>query len=105
MTEGILGRLFEHNNWAHLRIIDGCYALHDEQLDASPHVSTEWTIRSTLLHLVGSQQGHLSLLSLPLNAWVVMLQAINHATEHRRQMARMLTLIRQSFATATEGSS
>ena len=41
MTENILGRLFEHNNWANLQIIQACSALSDEQLDAEPPVSHE----------------------------------------------------------------
>ena len=34
MTEQILGRLFEHSNWANLQIIEACSYLSDEQLDA-----------------------------------------------------------------------
>jgi uncharacterized damage-inducible protein DinB len=131
MTEYILEKLFEHNNWANLQIIQACSALSDEQLDAEPQSATQGSIRSTLLHLVASQQGYLRILTLPLEArlhastvafaelqksasisgegllalardessiplaqlqtrdgyfvepWVLMVQAINHATEHR----------------------
>ncbi len=141
MTENILGKLFEHNNWANLRIIQACFALSDEQLDAEPQSATKGSIRRTLVHLVGSQRGYLSLLTLPVEArvdvplafadlpkaasisgegllalardepsndpktqlrttdgyfvepWVVMLQAINHATEHREQISSMLTAL------------
>jgi len=31
-----LVRLFEHNNWANLQILQACSALSDEQLDAEP---------------------------------------------------------------------
>ena len=65
MTENILVKLFEHNNWANLRIIEACSALSDEQLDAEPQSATKGSIRRTLLHLVASQQGYLSLLTLP----------------------------------------
>ena len=65
MTENILGKLFEHNNWANLRIIQACSALSDEQLDAEPQSATKGSIRHTLVHLVASQQGYLSLLTLP----------------------------------------
>ena len=138
-TENILGKLFEHNNWANLQIIQACSALSDEQLDAQPRSATMGSIRRTLLHLVASQQGYLSLLAVPVEArrdvapayaelqkaasvsgeellalardgsgqfpktqlqtmdryfvepWVVMVQAINHATEHREQIKSMLT--------------
>ena len=141
MTENILVKLFEHNNWANLRIIQACSALSDKQLDAKPQSATKGSIRRTLLHLVASQQGYLSLLTLPLEArpdappaftelqkvasisgegflalardeaskplkarlqtkdgylvepWVVMVQAINHATEHREQISSMLSAL------------
>jgi uncharacterized damage-inducible protein DinB len=139
MTENILEKLFEHNNWANLRIIQACSTLSDEQLDAEPQSATKGSIRRTLLHLVSSQRGYLSLLTLPVEArpntplafaelqesarisgegllalardepsqhlttqlrttngyfvepWVVMVQAINHATEHREQIKSMLS--------------
>ena len=139
MTENILQRLFEHNNWANARIIQACSALSDEQLDAPPQSATEGSIRSTLLHLVSAQIGYLRLLTLPLeqrkdratvefaniaeslkasgerllalasdtgelpstrlqtrddylvDPWVIMVQIINHATEHREQIKSMLT--------------
>ncbi len=139
--ENILAKLFEHNNWANLQIIQACAALTDEQLDAEPQSATAGTIRHTLHHLVSSQRGYLSLLTLPVeernNAplafdemqesarssgegllalakdessqhlmaqlrtrdgyfvepWVVMLQAINHATEHREQIKNMLSAL------------
>ena len=129
-----LAKLFEHNNWANLQIIEVCSALGDEQLDA-PQPASTWSIRDTLSHLVESQRGYLALLTLPPEArqhaplsfaelaesatasgegllalacgerletrlkttdgyvvepWVVMLQAINHATDHRRQISGML---------------
>ena len=138
MTENGLARLFEHNNWANDQIIKACSALSGEKLDAKPQPTTTWSIRFTLSHLVESQQGYLSLLTLPPEArrhvalsfaeweesarksgekllalardetgedletrvrttdgymvepWVVMVQAINHATEHRRQISGML---------------
>ena len=141
MVENILVKLFEHNNWANLQIFQACSALSDEQLDAEPQSATKGTIRRTLLHLAGSQQGYLALLSLPLEArpqvrpefaelresmqisgsgllalakdeprtlsqaqlktkdgylvdpWVVMVQVINHATEHREQICSMLTAL------------
>lgn len=138
MTENILVKLFEHNNWANDQIIQACYVLSDEQLDSEPQSATRGTIRRTLLHLVHSQMGYLALLTLPLDQrsnpaptfdqlresarqsgegllalargeqkpfatrlttkdgyytepWVVMLQVINHATEHREQIKNMLS--------------
>src|SRR5574341_1467012 len=140
MTENILVKLFEHNNWANLQIIQACAALSDEQLDAEPQSATQGSIRSTLLHLVSAQQGYLSLLTLPveerhdvrptfaevqesarisgeglmalvrnehnfpktrlqttdgyyLEPWVVIVQIINHATEHREQIKSMLSAL------------
>src|SRR3990172_3012715 len=65
MTENFLEKLFEHNNWANLRIIQACSALSDEQLDAEPQSATMGSIRNTLSHLAGAQAGYLSLLTLP----------------------------------------
>jgi uncharacterized damage-inducible protein DinB len=142
MTESILTRIFEHNNWANLGIIRACSRFVDEQLDAAPKSATKGSIRRTLLHLVDSQQYYLSLLTgvepsfhwdatapfdeleqaatitgeqplelardetgkLPktpirtddgyLNEpWVIMVQAINHATEHREQICSMFSAL------------
>lgn len=141
MSENILVKLFEHNNWANAQIIQACSVLRDEQLDAEPQSATKGSVRLTLTHLVKSQQGYLSLLTLPVEArqeaaprftelqesarssgegllslardeasgrlesrlqttdgyfvepWVVMVQAINHATEHREQIKNMLSAL------------
>ena len=141
MMANILEKIFEHNNWANLKIIDACSALSDAQLDAAPQTATKGTIRRTLEHLVHSQQHYLQLLTLPVDArsnprpsfdelrqaanttgeklialargdssqlpktriqtedgywvepWVVMVQIINHATEHREQISSMLTAL------------
>jgi uncharacterized damage-inducible protein DinB len=66
MTVNVLEKLFEHNNWANLQIVQACQALTDEQLDAEPQSATSGSIRETLLHLVTSQLGYLRLLTLPL---------------------------------------
>lgn len=138
MTENILVKIFEHNNWANEQIIQACTKLNDEQLDAPPQSATEGSIRSTLLHLVSAQYGYLRILTLPLaqrqeratvefseiqkslkqmgeallelvrndafpkerlttrdghyvETWVILVQIINHATEHREQIKSMLT--------------
>jgi len=141
MTENFLEKLFEHNNWANLQIIQACSALSDEQLDAEPQSVTKGSIRRTLVHLVSSQQGYLRTLTLPLEerldaptvaftelqesasksgegllvlargeqkplkpqlqtrdgyfveSWVLMVQIINHATEHREQINSMLNAL------------
>jgi uncharacterized damage-inducible protein DinB len=141
MTENIIEKLFEHNNWANMQIIQACAALSDEQLDAEPQSVTKGNIRSTLMHLVSSQRGYLALLTLPVEErlrgapaitdlqesarvsgegllalireqtgkfpqtqlqttdgfyvepWVVMVQIINHATEHREQIKSMLSAL------------
>jgi uncharacterized damage-inducible protein DinB len=139
MTENFLEKLFEHNNWANQKIIEACFALNDEQLDAEPQSVTKGTIRRTLVHLVSSQYSYLRTLILPLEErqetvnvdfrdlgesarisgesllalargekspfssplktrdgyhakpWVLMVQIINHAGEHREQICSMLT--------------
>ena len=141
MSENFLEKLFEHNNWANHAIIQACSVLSDEQLDAEPKSVTKGTIRRTLLHLVGSQNGYLSLLTLPVEErlstraktfvelqesvrksgegllalvrgdqsplknplqttdgyfvepWMVMLQVINHAHEHREQICSMMSAL------------
>jgi uncharacterized damage-inducible protein DinB len=140
MTEHFLVKLFEHNNWANSQIIQACSTLSDAQLDAEPTSTTKGSIRRTLVHLVNSQHGYLSLLTLPIEArraispafaelqqaasisgagllafardsnndprtqlqtidgyfvepWVVMVQIINHATEHREQISSMLSAL------------
>ncbi|MBP8002018.1 MAG: DinB family protein [Chloroflexi bacterium] len=139
MTENILARLFEHNNWANEQIIQVCAGLSDEQLDAEPQSATMGSLRKTLTHLVAAQRGYLALLTLPPEArawtplalselqesarrsgegllalarntsqlpvqvqstdgyliapWVVMVQVINHATEHREQINNMLSAL------------
>ena len=67
MTENVLARVFEHNNWANLKIVEACAILTDEQLDAPPQSATEGSIRNTLLHLVSAQYGYLRLLTLPVD--------------------------------------
>ena len=142
MSKNIFEKLLEHNNWANLQIIQACSTLSDEQLDAEPQSATKGSIRKTLLHLVSSQRGYLSLLTLPVEArhkppieftelqesvsasgkgllelvrdesgkfsktrlqttddyyvepWVVLVQVINHATEHREQINSMLSALR-----------
>lgn len=140
MTDSLLLKIFEHNNWANQQIMQACTALSEEQLDAEPQSATQGSIRSTLMHLVSAQRGYLSLLTLPVEArpntpldfaelqesvtrsgegllarvgdedsfpkdqlqtrdgcyvdpWVVILQIINHATEHREQIKSMLSAL------------
>ena len=142
MTGNILEKLFEHNTWANLQIIQACSALSDEQLDAEPQSAAKGSIRLTLWHLMASQQGYLSHLTsrehrshwqappafaellqaasisgegllalardepgIPLTTqlqtpdgylverWVIMVQIINHATEHREQIKNMLSAL------------
>ena len=139
----LLVKLIEHNNWANLQIIGACSVLTNEQLESTPLPTSSWSIRHTLVHLIESQGGYVSLLTSPLerkqaipltnsfaelrrsaeesgqalltlvrdetdeyfatrirtsdgyfvDLWVVVVQAINHATEHRRQVCRMLRIV------------
>jgi uncharacterized damage-inducible protein DinB len=140
MSENILARIIEQNNWANQEIIRACAALSDAQLDAAPTSATKGDIRHTLWHMISSQQGYLNILTgvkkrldrdnppsmdeirelarssgealralargeageFPTEPiitsdgysnepWVVMVQVINHATEHREQIKSMLS--------------
>ena len=141
MTENFLEKLFEHNNWANMKIIQVCSTLSDERLDATPHSVTKGTIRETMLHLVSAQYSYLRTLTLPVEErrtsvtvdfadikssiqtsgdallamargertplgdpletrdgyhvrpWVLMVQIINHASEHREQICSMLSAL------------
>jgi uncharacterized damage-inducible protein DinB len=141
MTESFLVKLFEHNNWATMQMIQACCALSDEQLDAEPQSVTKGSIRRTLVHLVSSQQSYLKTLTVPVEErlhpptvdfgelqesarnsgegllafargekqpleaqlqtrdgfrvepWVLMVQIINHATEHREQINSMMSAL------------
>src|SRR5262245_19933822 len=66
MSVNYLEKLYEHNNWANLQIIEACVARTDEQLDARPHTATIGSIRDALEHFVTSQQGYLRTLTMPL---------------------------------------
>jgi uncharacterized damage-inducible protein DinB len=138
VTADVLAKMFEQNHWANLQLVPFCMALDDQQLDATPLATSDWSIRHTLVHTVGAQRGYLALLTLPveerpqdppafdelldvvtssgegllaltnaeafgalpshvrslggyvIEPWVVMVQAIHHATEHRRQICTML---------------
>lgn len=142
MTENILARLIEHNNWATLQIFDACATLTAEQLDFEPQSAVRGTIRETLRHLVLSQEDYTAMLTtfghpperevMPTLAelreivvqsgrelvalvqdfsskslqsqiqvsdgyrvepWVFIVQAINHATEHREQIKSILSAL------------
>ena len=141
MSTDFLVKLFEHNNWANRQILEICSRLSEQQIDAQPRSAAKGSIRETLVHLVTSQRGYLSLLTLPvgdrprgpvafadlqasLNSsgdglllllggrnestpqarlrttddfyvepWVIVVQIINHATEHREQIKSMLTAL------------
>jgi uncharacterized damage-inducible protein DinB len=142
MTQGILSRIFEHNNWANSEVIRACSVLAETQLNLDPESATKGSIWETLLHLVDAQLGYLSLLTgvasqykwqspprmdelmqaakrtgaelldlaedmqaddltrpmqtsdgYSVEPWVVMLQVIDHASEHREQIKSMLTAL------------
>jgi uncharacterized damage-inducible protein DinB len=54
--------LFRHKTWATLRLIEICQGLADEHLDATIP-GTFGTIRGTLRHLVGAEEGYFSILT------------------------------------------
>lgn len=55
----VLVKLFEHNVWANLKLLDFCAGLSDEQLDASA-VGGFGSIRSTLPHILGSEVSYVN---------------------------------------------
>ena len=139
----VVTKLFHHNTWANLKLLDFCEALSDEQLDTSA-IGTYGSIRDTLRHIVGAEVSYVrrvngklpaeppprdrfpgfavlkqaarwagnELLQLALSAradtvvqeqWPdhntveqykldsLMIQAINHSTEHRTQVSTIIT--------------
>jgi uncharacterized damage-inducible protein DinB len=55
----VLVELFHHNLWANLALIDLCLTLSDEILETNVP-GTFGTIRDTLSHLAGTEEGYLS---------------------------------------------
>lgn len=141
MTTG-LPDFFQYNLWANLRILNACANLSNEQLDATAR-GTFGSVRETLLHLFGSEEGyarsltgtsptpafkayttfpgfdelrrraelsgkalisvaeqgnldrvlHLDGGTYDATAMVILIQAINHAIDHRSQIATLLSLL------------
>lgn len=54
----ILERMFAHNLWANLRLIDACAGLSQEHLDATVP-GTYGTIRDTLAHTIATEERYL----------------------------------------------
>jgi uncharacterized damage-inducible protein DinB len=59
---GTLLELHRHKTWATLRLIEYCQGLADEHLDATIP-GTFGTIRETLRHLAGADEGYFSILT------------------------------------------
>jgi uncharacterized damage-inducible protein DinB len=57
----VLIEMFRHNQWANLRLIDVCAGLPDEVLETHA-VGTFGTIRDTIGHLAGAEEGYLAAL-------------------------------------------
>ena len=55
----VLTKLFAHNAWANLKLLDFCEGLSDEQLDATA-VGGFGSIRDTLLHIAGGEVSYVS---------------------------------------------
>ncbi len=136
----ILVRMFEHNRWANMQVLDACADLSDAHLDATV-LGTAGSVRDTLMHVAGAEQRYVmrlgnqqptygehdgwpgidqlrqvlgksgqALITLAEHAnpndavegeyqghpvrlpvFILYVQAINHATEHRSQIATILT--------------
>ena len=138
---GIVTKLFEHNLWANLKLLDFCETLSDEHLDSTA-IGCYGAIRDTLTHIVGAEVSYVhrvngklpavplrrgefagfqvlkdavrwtgdELLQLALSGrkdtlvqerdgtWSgeyklssLMVQAVTHSTEHRTQIAAIIT--------------
>lgn len=55
----VLTKLFEHNAWANLKLLDFCERLSDAQLDATA-VGGFGSIRDTLVHIVGAEVSYVA---------------------------------------------
>jgi uncharacterized damage-inducible protein DinB len=58
--KSVLARLFHHNTWANLKLLDFCAGLSDEQLAATA-VGCYGSIRHTLLHIANSEVDYVNL--------------------------------------------
>ena len=56
----VLSKLFHHNTWANLKLLDFCEGLSDEQLDATA-TGCYGSIRDTLLHIAGGEVDYVNL--------------------------------------------
>lgn len=142
MGDDILWKIFEHNLWSNLQVVQACTTLGKDQLEAEPRSATRGNIRQTLVHIAEAEEYYLSLLlgrpervlwqapaklveirealqftgqallglvrgaetssmhrqirlsdGWKIEAWLLILQAINHATEHREQIKSMLSAL------------
>src|SRR5437762_11451830 len=58
----VLAKLFHHNMWANLKLLDFCEGLSDEQLDATA-VGCYGSIRDTLVHIASGEVDYVNLAS------------------------------------------
>src|SRR5436853_6972693 len=56
----VLTRLFQHNTWANLKLLDFCEDLNDAQLDTTA-VGCYGSIRDTLVHFVSGEVDYVNL--------------------------------------------
>lgn len=58
----VLTKLFDHNTWANLKLLDFCEGLSDDQLDATA-IGCFGSIRDTLLHIVSAEVDYVNLVN------------------------------------------
>lgn len=58
----VLTKLFGHNVWANLKLLDFCEGLSDEQLDATA-IGCFGSIRDTLVHIASSEVDYVNLVN------------------------------------------
>lgn len=103
----VLQKLFGHNAWANLKLLDFCAGLSDEQLDTTA-IGGFGSIRSTLTHIVGAEVSYVERVNGKLPAkplagdqfpgFAVLKEAVRWAGDELLQLAlsaRQTTLVRQ----------
>jgi uncharacterized damage-inducible protein DinB len=56
----VLTKLFHHNTWANLKLLDFCEGLNDEQLDTSA-IGCYGSVRETVVHIANSEVDYVNL--------------------------------------------
>jgi uncharacterized damage-inducible protein DinB len=72
----VFAKIFQHNTWANLTLLDFCKGLNDEQLDTAV-IGGFGTIRNTLMHYVFAEVDYINLAT---NKWPPVIPSEEHFT-------------------------